>query len=41
MLGMSADDVFRCYCEKNKVNFKRQDDGYHTKDEDDSRHIGK
>ena len=41
VLDMSAEDVYRCYCEKNKVNFKRQDDGYHTKDEDDSRHIGK
>jgi dimeric dUTPase (all-alpha-NTP-PPase superfamily) len=40
ILGMSADDVFQCYCEKNKVNFQRQDSGYQTKDEDDSRHIG-
>ncbi len=40
ILGMSADDVFRCYCEKNKVNFQRQDSGYTAKDESDSRHIG-
>lgn len=40
ILGMSADDVFQYYLAKNKVNFERQDSGYHTKDEDDSRHIG-
>ena len=40
ILGMSADDVFGCYLAKNKVNFQRQETGYHTKDEHDSRHIG-
>lgn len=40
ILGMSADDVFSYYTAKNKVNFERQDKGYHTKDEADSRHIG-
>lgn len=40
VLGMSADDVHRCYVEKNKVNFQRQDAGYTKKDEDDSKHIG-
>ena len=40
VLGLSAEDVYRCYVEKNKVNFQRQEAGYHTKDEDDSRHIG-
>lgn len=40
ILGMSADDVFAYYTAKNKVNFQRQDAGYHTKDEGDSRHIG-
>ncbi len=39
VLGMSADDVFNSYIKKNEVNFKRQDAGYHTKDEDDSKHI--
>jgi dimeric dUTPase (all-alpha-NTP-PPase superfamily) len=40
VLGMSAEDVHRCYLEKNKVNFQRQDSGYTKKDENDSRHIG-
>ena len=40
VLGMSADDVYRFYLEKNKVNFQRQDSGYTKKDEGDSRHIG-
>lgn len=40
ILGMSADDVFACYEAKNKVNFQRQDSGYTSKDEHDSRHIG-
>src|ERR1051325_3222612 len=39
VLGMSADDVFNAYVKKNKVNLKRQDSGYHTKDEHDSKHI--
>ena len=38
-MGMSADDVFAAYLKKNKVNHDRQDSGYKTKDEDDSRHI--
>lgn len=40
VLGMSAEDVYRCYLEKNKVNFERQESGYTAKDENDSRHIG-
>ena len=40
ILGMTADDVFRVYTEKNKLNFKRQDEGYTKKDEGDNRHIG-
>ena len=40
ILGMTADDVFRVYTEKNKLNFKRQDEGYTKKDENDNRHIG-
>lgn len=39
VMGMSADDVFEAYLKKNKVNHKRQDSGYGSKDEDDSRHI--
>jgi len=39
VLGMSADDVFAAYVKKNEVNFKRQETGYHTKDEHDSKHI--
>jgi dimeric dUTPase (all-alpha-NTP-PPase superfamily) len=39
VLGMSADDVFQAYLKKNEVNFKRQDNGYATKDADDSKHI--
>ena len=39
VLGMSADDVFNAYIKKNEVNFKRQDSGYTTKDEHDSKHI--
>lgn len=39
VLGMSADDVFAAYIKKNEVNFKRQDSGYTTKDEHDSKHI--
>jgi len=37
--GLSADDVFKAYLAKNAVNFARQDSGYATKDENDSRHI--
>ena len=39
VLGMSADDVFAAYLKKNEVNFKRQETGYHKKDEHDSKHI--
>jgi dimeric dUTPase (all-alpha-NTP-PPase superfamily) len=38
-LGMSADDVYDAYVKKNKVNHERQDSGYVTKDEADSKHI--
>lgn len=37
--GMTADDVFNAYVKKNKINFDRQERGYHTKDEHDSRGI--
>ena len=39
VLGMSAEDVYNAYMEKNKVNFQRQDSGYHVKDDNDSKHI--
>ena len=39
VLGMSADDVFQAYLKKNVVNFQRQETGYQSKDEADSRHI--
>ncbi len=39
VLGMSADDIHQAYLKKNEVNFKRQDSGYTTKDENDSKHI--
>jgi len=38
--GMSAEDVYTIYRQKNLVNHNRQDSGYVTKDEEDSRHIG-
>jgi dimeric dUTPase (all-alpha-NTP-PPase superfamily) len=38
-LGMSTDDIYRAYLEKNKVNHQRQDSGYIAKNADDSRHI--
>lgn len=39
VLGMTADDVHQAYLKKNKVNHQRQDSGYASKVEDDSRHI--
>jgi dimeric dUTPase (all-alpha-NTP-PPase superfamily) len=39
VLGMSADDVYEAYTKKHRVNVARQDSGYTTKDEHDSRHI--
>jgi dimeric dUTPase (all-alpha-NTP-PPase superfamily) len=39
VMGMSAEDVYEAYLKKNKVNHNRQDTGYSSKDEDDSRHI--
>ncbi len=38
-LGMSAEDVYEAYVKKNKVNHSRQESGYASKDEADSRHI--
>ena len=39
VLGMSAEDVYKMYLAKNKVNFQRQDSGYAVKDENDNRNI--
>ncbi len=39
VLEMDADDFYRAYTKKHEVNVSRQDNGYHTKDQDDSRHI--
>ncbi len=39
VLGMTPDDFYEAYTKKHKVNLARQDSGYHTKDEHDSRHI--
>ncbi len=41
VLDMSAEDVHRAYCQKHQVNIARQESGYATKDETDSRHVGK
>jgi len=37
VLGMDAEDVHALYNKKNELNFKRQDDGYAVKDENDNR----
>ena len=39
VLGMTAEDVHQAYLKKNEVNHQRQDSGYSSKDEGDSRHI--
>lgn len=39
VVGLTAQDIYEAYLEKNKVNFQRQDSGYATKDENDSKHI--
>lgn len=39
VVGLTARDVYEAYLEKNKVNLQRQDSGYTTKDENDSKHI--
>jgi dimeric dUTPase (all-alpha-NTP-PPase superfamily) len=39
VLEMTPDDFYDAYTKKHKVNLARQDTGYHTKDEHDSRHI--
>jgi len=39
VMGMTAEDVYQVYLQKNKVNHERQDSGYTKKDEADSRGI--
>ncbi|QSR87904.1 dUTPase [Methylacidiphilum caldifontis] len=39
LLDMSADDLFEAYTKKHLVNVKRIDGGYHSKDENDCKHI--
>ena len=39
VLEMTAEDVHAAYTKKHQVNVARQQSGYHTKDEADSRHI--
>lgn len=39
-MGMTADDIFKAYVQKNEVNHKRQESGYVQKDASDCEHIG-
>ncbi len=39
VLGMTPEDFSQAYAKKHKINLARQDNGYHTKDEHDSRQI--
>ena len=39
VLQMTPDDFYDAYTKKHKVNLARQDAGYHTKDEHDSKPI--
>ena len=39
VMGMSAEDNHEAYLKKNQVNHDRQEKGYSSKDENDSRHI--
>ena len=39
VLEMTPDDFYDAYAKKHKVNLERQESGYHTKDERDSKHI--
>jgi dimeric dUTPase (all-alpha-NTP-PPase superfamily) len=40
VLGMTADDVYDLYTQKNKVNHQRQESGYTVKDESDNKNLG-
>lgn len=39
VLELSAEDIFKAYTKKHRVNLNRQESGYATKDESDNRHI--
>ena len=39
VMGMTPEDVYEAYVKKNEVNHKRQESGYISKDEEDSKHI--
>ena len=39
VLGLSAEDVFEAYKKKHSINIDRQNSGYTTKDENDSRSV--
>ena len=39
VLEMTPADIYEAYTKKHQVNLSRQDSGYSTKDEHDSRHI--
>ena len=39
VLEMTPADIYEAYTKKHQVNLDRQDSGYHTKDEHDSKHI--
>ena len=39
VLEMTPADIYEAYAKKHQVNLSRQEQGYHTKDEHDSRHI--
>lgn len=41
VLGLSAEDVYNGYMEKNKINFARQESGYTVKDETDNTEVFK
>ena len=40
VMGLSAEDVFRMYSQKNAINAQRQESGYVKKDETENRTIG-
>jgi dimeric dUTPase (all-alpha-NTP-PPase superfamily) len=39
VLEMKPEDIYEAYTKKHKVNIARQESGYSTKDENDSKHI--
>lgn len=39
VLGMTPDDLYQSYLKKNEINFKRQENGYSVKDNNDCKGI--